>query len=135
MIVNNRLQWVRTCTPWTSEYRCTIYSRKHISNNEDIQKTRCSYCRSQCRIHRYSNDLSALKGPTDSQKTYYKNLILANSSIPIKSDFSVNASYYLDRNYLKLAIIPLNAYTTVYEEKATYSWSALISDLGGQIGL
>lgn len=135
MIINNQLRWVRTCTPWTSEHRCAIQSREVISNNEDIQKIRCSHCQSQCTIHRYSNDLSALKGPTDSQKIFYRNLILANSSIPVKPDFPVNASYYLDRNYVKLAIIPLNAYTTIYEEKATYSWSALISDLGGQIGL
>ncbi|CAF0859654.1 unnamed protein product [Adineta steineri] len=47
----------------------------------------------------------------------------------------MNSSYYLDRNYLKLSIIPLNSYETIYEEKATYIWSAFISDLGGQSGL
>lgn len=135
MTINKRLQWVQACTPWTTEYRCTISARQHISDSEDLQKTRCSHCQSQCTIHRYSNDLSSLKGPTNSQKNYFTRLILANSSIPIRPDFSMNSSYYLDRNYLKLAIIPLNAYTTIFEEKSTYSWSAFISDLGGQIGL
>lgn len=116
------------------EYRCTISARQHISDSEELQKTRCSHCQSQCTIHRHSNDLSSLKGPTDSQKKYY-GPIIANSSIPVKSDFANNLSYYLDRNYLKLAVIPLNSYTTIFEEKSTYSWSAFISDLGGQIGL
>lgn len=86
-------------------------------------------------INKYSNDLSLLRGPSDSQKSYYTKLILANSSIPIKPDFPVNSSYYLDRNYLKLTILPLNAYVTTYDERATYTWSSFISDLGGQIGL
>ncbi|CAF0934649.1 unnamed protein product [Adineta steineri] len=133
--INGQLRRVRICTPWTSEYRCTIEARNRIANNPNLLQIRCPHCQSQCIIHKYSSDLSSLKGPSDSQKNYYKKLILSNSTIPIKSDFSMNSSYYLDRNYLKLSIIPLNSYETIYEEKATYIWSAFISDLGGQSGL
>ncbi|CAF3941787.1 unnamed protein product [Adineta steineri] len=122
--INGQLRRVRICTPWTSEYRCTIEARNRIANNPNLLQTRCPHCQSQCIIHKYSSDLSSLKGPSDSQKNYYKKLILSNSTIPIKSDFSMNSSYYLDHNYLKLSIIPLNSYETIYEEKATYIWSA-----------
>lgn len=135
MIINGRLQWARTCTPWTLEYQCTIEARQRISDNENLQESFCSHCQSQCIIHKYASDLSALKGPSDSERAYYTQLILSNSTIPISTDFSTNSSYYLDRNYLKLSIMPLNPYITIYEEKATYTWSALISDLGEQIGL
>lgn len=86
-------------------------------------------------MHQYPNSLSLLKGPTDSQKAYYANLILSNSSIPVPADFRVNSSLYLDRNYVRLSIVPSNSYETIYEEQATYTWAALISDLGGQTGL
>ena len=29
-----------------------------------------------------------------------------------------------------MSIVPINAYVTIYEERAAYTWSALISDLG-----
>ncbi len=117
------------------EHQCSIEARQQISNDENLQKSYCPYCQSQCTIYKYSDDLSSLKGPSDAEKAYYTKFILSNSTIPIPEDFSTNSSYYLDRNYLKLTIIPLHSYVTTYEEKATYSWSALISDLGGQSGL
>jgi hypothetical protein len=62
-------------------------------------------------------------------------MILTNSSIPVRPDFAANASFYLDRNYMKISVVPLNPYITIYEERGTYTWSAFISDLGGQSGL
>ncbi|CAF1382925.1 unnamed protein product [Adineta ricciae] len=132
LILDGQLRRVRICTPWTAEYMCTIQARNHIANDPDLQVRRCPHCQSQCTIYKYSSDLSALKGPSDAEKDYYRRMILSNSTIPVKSDFSANASYYLDRNYLKLSIVPLSPYETVYEEKATYIWSAFISDIGGQ---
>lgn len=135
LVINNRLQWVRTCTPWTSEYQCTLANREEISGRADLQKSYCSHCKSQCVINKFSSDLSALKGPSDAEKTYYTKILLSNSTIPIFPDFVMNSSTYLDKNYLKLSINPLNNYITIYQEKATYTWSSLISDLGGQVGL
>ena len=135
LTIDGRLRWVRTCVPWTASYQCTIEARQRIANDGDLQKLRCAQCQSQCVIHKYAGDLSSLKGPSDSQKNYYTKLILSNSSIPIQSDFAPNASYYIERNYLKLSVLPLNAYVTTYDEKATYTSLALVSDLGGQIGL
>lgn len=129
------MQWVRTCTPWTSEYQCTIASREEISTRANLQKSYCSHCKSQCIINKFSSGLSALKGPSDSEKTYYTKILLSNSTIPILPDFVTNSSTYLDKNYVKLSINPLNNYITTYQEKATYTWSSLISDLGGQVGL
>ncbi len=117
------------------EYACAIQARQNISDDTNLQNARCSHCLGQCEIYKYSNDLSILKGPSDSQKIYYTNLILSNSTIPILPDFPINSSYYLDRNYLKLTVVPLNTYVTTYEEAATYSWSQLISEIGGQMAL
>ena len=134
-MINGQLRWARICTPWTDEYKCTIQARHNISNDPNLHEQRCAHCKSQCAIYKYSSDLSSLKGPSDSQKAYYSKLILSNSNIPVPPDFAANASSYLDRNYLKLSVIPLHPYETVYEEKSTYLWSAFISDLGGQSGL
>ena len=82
------------------EYACAIKARQTISDNIDLQNVRCKHCQAQCSIYKYSNDLSLLKGPSDSQKVYYTQFILSNSGIPILKDFSINSSYYLDRNYL-----------------------------------
>jgi hypothetical protein len=134
-MINNRLQWIRTCTPWTLEYTCSIQARQNISDDTNLQNARCQNCLGQCEIYKYSNDLSILKGPSVSEKSYYTQLILSNSTIPILPDFPVNSSYYLDGNYLKLSIVPLNSYVTTYEETPTYSWSEFISEIGGQTAL
>jgi len=117
------------------EYTCAIKAQQNISDDTYLQTNHCQYCQPQCLIYKYSNDLSILKGPSDSQKLYYTQFILSNSSIPILTDFTINSSYYLDRNYLKLSIIPFNSYVTTYEETSTYSSSQLISDIGGQTAL
>ena len=117
------------------EYQCALEVGQYIFNDKNLQESRCSYCQSQCTINKYSYGLSSLKGPSDSEKAYYTKLILANSTIPVRPDFANNSNYYLDRNYVKLTIVPLSSYVTTYEENATYSWSALVSDLGGQVGL
>ncbi len=135
MIINNQLKWIRTCTPWTLEYTCAIQARQNISDDTNLQNGRCQHCQAQCEIYKYSNDLSILKGPSDSQKIYYTQLISSNSAIPILPDFPINSSYYLDRNYLRLTIVPLNSYVTTYEETATYSWSELVSEIDGQTAL
>jgi hypothetical protein len=117
------------------EYTCAIQARQNISDNTNLENGRCQHCQAQCEIYKYSNDLSILKGPSDSQKFYYTQLILSNPAIPILPDFPINSSYYLDRNYLRLTIVPLNSYVTTYEETATYLWSQLISEIGGQAAL
>lgn len=135
LTIDGNLRRVPVCTPWTPAYRCTVAARQHIANDENLLSSRCGHCQAQCIIHKYTGDISSLKGPSDAEKAYYAKLIMINSTIPIKPDFPSNASYYLDRNYLKLSVVPLNAYVTKYEERATYTWSSFISDLGGQIGL
>ena len=120
MILDGQLRQVRICTPWTAEYKCTIQARNPIANDPDLQVRRCPHCQLQCTIYKYSSDLLALKGPSDAEKDYYRRTILANSTIPVKPDFAVNSSYYLDRNYLKPSIVHLSPYETVYEEKVTY---------------
>jgi hypothetical protein len=133
--VNNQLRWIRVCQPWSSQYRCTNQAREHISNDRSLQETRCRHCQSSCLIHKFETDVSALKGPTEAQTSHYRDVILNNPLIPVRPDFANRSAYYLQRNYLKFTVVPLHPFVTSYEEKATYIWSALISDLGGQSGL
>ncbi|CAF1607305.1 unnamed protein product, partial [Didymodactylos carnosus] len=53
---------------------------------------------------------------------------------PLPADFEANYTLYLDKNYLKLKILPVSQYVTSYTEMATYSWVAFMSDIGGQSG-
>ncbi|CAF0952917.1 unnamed protein product [Didymodactylos carnosus] len=137
LVVNNQLVSVNACSVHTDEGMCAAEARQNFLNDLQLQSKQCVHCQPECEIMTFETDTSSLRAPTELQKLLLVMDFLNTenkSATPLPADFEANYTLYLDKNYLKLKILPVSQYVTSYTEMATYSWVAFMSDIGGQSG-
>ena len=70
-------------------------------------------------------------------RQWVKKNSLINSSRRMKlpADWSSNASYYINENYVGLQVVLGSSLVKSYTQLATLTWTDVISNVGGQTGL
>ncbi|CAF1324566.1 unnamed protein product, partial [Didymodactylos carnosus] len=135
LMINDQLISVNACYIGTEQEMCAYRAKQTFVNNISLQVKSCIRCQQQCQIVTFDTDITALKGPTTAQKQFlYQSVFSQNTTIPLQADFQTNYDSYIDNNYLKLTVICGSQYVTTYQEKTVYTWTALLSDIGGQSG-
>ncbi|CAF3823936.1 unnamed protein product [Adineta steineri] len=126
------------CNTFTDQPACVFRAKQQLSADDNLLAKWCSRCASQCNHIDFQTNLGAQGAPSQGDREYWNEMLLSgqyNTSVLFPSDFAQRFDYYLDRNYLKLAVSCGSKYTIEYNQEAKLSIIDTFSAIGGQTGL
>lgn len=126
------------CNVFTIDVTCAFRAKQQLFADDNLLKTWCSRCVSQCSQTDFQTDLSAQSALSDGDREMWRETLLSgqsNISVLVPSNFTQNFDYYFNRNYLKVLITCGSKYVTEYNQEAKLTIIDTFSAIGGQTGL
>ena len=103
-------------------------------SNQRLWYQFCPECRDECVSVRFTTKLSSVTASTDSLKGDIKRFV-ESSGVPLPTNWSSNWPAEIQRNFLELTVQCESLIVEHYNQTASITLVALLSNIGGQTGL